>query len=186
MFKSRLISVRLMTLLFGIGNFLTMERGFVAGRTNVTARCPLPKKCNVDGFTSWYKVGKHCVKYFNMPLNFTDAEFSCRGKAPGAHLVSVHEKEHNDLLLRIVEKSNPNNMSIWIGAFELFKSGKFLWLDGSFWDFQHWKLGEPKHICTSAEECVEMNWKDNGRWNDESCLKKKNYICAFKKPSCRL
>lgn len=48
--------------------------GFVAGRTNVTAPCPMPKACNVYGFTDWYKLGRVCVKYFHGPLNFTDAE----------------------------------------------------------------------------------------------------------------
>ncbi len=34
----------------------------------------MPKACNVHGFTDWYKLGRVCVKYFNGPLNFTDAE----------------------------------------------------------------------------------------------------------------
>ncbi|XP_042572549.1 lectin-like [Cyprinus carpio] len=181
MVKSGSIGVLLMILLFGSGNFLKMEREFVAGRTNVTARCSMPKPCNVYGFTDWYKVGSVCVKYFDRPLNFTDAEFNCRTKVPGAHLVSVHEEKHNDYLLCIVKKFNPNNLRIWLGAFELFKSGKFLWLDGSNWDFQKWKHGEPSQIYTSTEECVEMNWHEPGKWNDHACHVKKNYICAFKR-----
>uniref|UniRef100_A0A672QHI9 Lectin-like n=1 Tax=Sinocyclocheilus grahami TaxID=75366 RepID=A0A672QHI9_SINGR len=177
--KSGSIGVLLMTLLFGSGNIL-MERGFVAGRTNATARCSMPKPCSVHGFTDWYKVGSVCVKYFNRALNFTEAEFSCRTKAPGAHLVSVHNKKHNDYLLCIVKKFNPKNLRIWLGAFEFFKSGTFFWLDGSYWDFQIWTRGEPNHMYTGTEECVEMNWKEIGRWNDDSCHIKKNYICAFK------
>ncbi|XP_026116495.1 lectin-like [Carassius auratus] len=176
MVKSGSIGVLLMALLFGSGDFLKMERG----RTNVTEQCSMPKPCNVYGFTNWYKVGSVCVKYFNSPLNFTQAEFSCRTKAPGAHLVSVHKKEHNDKLLCIVKKFNPNNLRIWLGAFELFKSGQFLWLDGSYWDYEIWTRGEPNHMYTSTEECVEMNWKEIGKWNDDSCDVKKNYICAFK------
>ncbi|KAK2909087.1 hypothetical protein Q8A67_004924 [Cirrhinus molitorella] len=178
MFKLRIISVLLMTLLFRSGNFLTLERGVVAGCTNATAGCP--KRCLMYGFTNWYKVGSYCVRFFNQPLNFTDAEYSCRAKAPGAHLVSVHSKEDNNLLLNIVKKANPNNLRVWLGAFELFKSGKFLWLDGTFWDFQFWTRGEPNHMYTNIEECVEMNWKEIGRWNDIPCYYKKNYICAFK------
>ncbi|XP_052400701.1 lectin-like [Carassius gibelio] len=176
MVKSGSIGVLLMALLFGSGDFLKMERG----DTNVTERCSMPKPCNVYGFTNWYKVGNVCVKYFNRPLNFTDAEFSCRKTAPGAHLVSVHKKEHNDKLLCIVKRFNPNNLRIWLGAFELFKSGQFLWLDGSYWDYEIWTRGEPNHMYTSTEECVEMNWKETGKWNDHGCHFKKNYICAFK------
>ncbi|XP_050958297.1 lectin-like [Labeo rohita] len=184
MFKSGSTSVLLLTLLFESGNFLIMKRGFAAGRTNVTVRCPKPTSCNVDGFEKhWYKMDNYCVRYYNQPLNFSDAEFSCREKAPGAHLVSVHNKKHNEILLDIVKKFNPNNLRIWLGAFELFQSGKFLWLDGSFWDYEIWTTGEPTNIYNSKEECLEMNWKETGRWNDDACSYKKNYICAFKIPS---
>ncbi|XP_050958298.1 lectin-like [Labeo rohita] len=181
MFKSGSTSVLLLTLLFGSGNFLIMKRGFVAGHTNVTE--PKPTSCNVNGFKKhWYKMDNYCVRYYNQPLNFSDAEFSCRKKASGAHLVSVHSKKHNKILLDIVKKFNPNNLRIWLGAFELFQSGKFLWLDGSFWDYEIWTTGEPTNIYNSKEECLEMNWKETGRWNDDACSYKKNYICAFKIP----
>ncbi|KAK2909085.1 hypothetical protein Q8A67_004922 [Cirrhinus molitorella] len=168
-----------MTLLFVSGNFLTLERGDVAGRTNATARCPTPKKCNIYGFSDWYKVGSYCVKFFSKRLNFTAAEYSCRNKVPGAHLVSVHNEEDHNLLVNIVKQADKSNPRVWLGAFELFKSGTFLWLDGSFWDFEFWKPGEPNHM-HNAEDCVEMYLSDAGRWIDESCGKEKSYICAFK------
>ncbi|XP_050960513.1 C-type Lectin CRL-like isoform X3 [Labeo rohita] len=168
-----------MMLLFGSGNFLTMKKGFVAGRTNVTESCTMPTSCKVYSFTDWYEVGSYCVKYFNRPLNFTAAEFKCRATAPGAHLVSVHSKKHNDYLLCMVQNFNPNNLRFWLGAFELFQSGTFLWTDGSFWDFQIWNRGEPNHLYTRINECVEMISKA-GQWNDEPCHAKKNYMCAFK------
>ncbi|KAL1282050.1 hypothetical protein QQF64_000853 [Cirrhinus molitorella] len=175
MFKSGLISFLLMMLLFGSGNILTMEKGFVAGCTNVTAQCPRPESCNVYGFTDWYKVGQHCVKYFNKHLNFTDAELSCRVTAPGAHLVSVHSKMHNDLLIRIV---NPkcNNLSFWLGGFEFFETGTFAWTDRSFWNFQVWTCDKLR-IC--ANQCVEM--KGNGQWNVNKCSAENNYMCAFRR-----
>ncbi|XP_051758960.1 lectin [Ctenopharyngodon idella] len=180
MWKSGSISVLLLTLFLRGGNFLTMERGFAVDHTNVTKHCVMPKACGVHGFTDWFKVGHHCVKYFNTPDNFTEAEFKCRAKAPGAHLVSVHNNKDNGYLLCIVSKFNPGNLRLWLGGFEFFQSGKFFWIDGSFWDYQVWTRGEPNHIYTGKEECVEMNWKEVGRWNDDSCSSKKNYICAFK------
>ncbi|CAM4482202.1 unnamed protein product [Leuciscus chuanchicus] len=169
-----------MTLLFESGSFLTMEKGFDVDHTNVTSWCRMPEACDVHGFTDWFKVGRHCVKYFNSHANFTQAEFKCRSKAPGAHLVSVHKEKENDYLLCLVKKSNPKNLRIWLGGFEFFKSGKFFWIDGSHWNYQIWTQGEPNHMYTNTEECVEMNWKEVGKWNDDSCDVKKNYICAFK------
>ncbi len=48
-------------------------------------------------------------------------------------------------------------------SFSFSQSGHFLWLDGSFWDFQIWTRGEPNHMYTSIEECAEMNWKGKNR-----------------------
>ncbi|XP_016323573.1 galactose-specific lectin nattectin-like [Sinocyclocheilus anshuiensis] len=173
-------SFLLITLLFGSGSFLTMERDEAAGHNSPSSGCILPKACPMTGYEDWYRVGSRCVKYFSNPLNFTAAEFSCRSKAPGGHLVSVHNSKAIGDVLCIVIKLNPGNLRIWIGGFELFQSGQFIWIDGSFWDFQIWTRGEPNHMYTSSEECVEMNWKEIGRWNDDSCFAKKNYICAFK------
>ncbi|XP_067297342.1 lectin-like [Pseudorasbora parva] len=172
--------VLLLTLLFESGNFLTMDRGFAVDHTNVTW-CSMPEECDVHGFNDWFKVGRYCVKYFKKPANFTQAEFSCRRKVPGAHLVSVHSRKDNNYLLCIVKKFNRNNLRFWLGGFEFFQSGKFFWLDGSFWNYQIWTRGEPNNMYTSKEECVEMNWKEVGKWNDDNCYAKKNYMCAFKR-----
>ncbi|XP_048052864.1 lectin-like [Megalobrama amblycephala] len=179
MWKSGFINVLLMTLLFGSGNSLRMERGFAVGRTDVTKCCDMPKACDVDGFTDWFKVGRHCVKYFTTPANFTNAEFSCMKIVPGGHLVSVHNEVDNRHLFCTVKNISSNNLRVWLGGFQLFQTGKFRWTDGSYWDYERWVPGEPNHVYTK-EECVEMNWKKDEMWNDESCFVEKNYFCAFK------
>ncbi|XP_056312613.1 galactose-specific lectin nattectin-like [Danio aesculapii] len=177
-FKSSCISYLLLTLLFGSGNSLTMERDFHAGLMNATVQCHMPKACDVPGFKDWFKVGLHCVKYFNNTLNFTEAEFSCIDSTRGAHLASVHNASDNNHLLCIVKKFNPTNRRVWIGGFRLLQSHRFLWLDGSAWNYDEWVPGEPNHNFTN-EECVELNWKEHGKWNDKSCFVEKSYICAF-------
>ncbi|ROI47859.1 Lectin [Anabarilius grahami] len=107
-------------------------------------------------------------------------KFSCKSKAPGGHLVSVHNTKANGDVLCIVIKFNPRNLRIWIGGFEFFQSGKFVWTDGSSWNYQIWTPGEPNHVFTYREDCVEMNWNHVGKWNDDACYVKKNYMCAFK------
>ncbi|XP_055060906.2 C-type lectin APL [Misgurnus anguillicaudatus] len=170
----------LLALLWDSGYVLSIKRGDTA-HVNLTAFHRLPYKCNVDGFNNdWFKVDKYCVKYFSKPLNFTDAEYSCRKTVPRGHLVSVHNYRANYDLLSIVKVKNPKDLRIWIGAYEFFRTGKFQWMDGSFWDYDAWVPGQPSNIYSSIEECVEMNWKINGKWNDVSCKTKKNYMCAFK------
>ncbi|XP_057188546.1 lectin isoform X2 [Triplophysa rosa] len=121
MYKAGTRFIWLFTLLWGTGNFFTVKRGGSAGYVNVTAYSQLPKECNVDGFKNWFNVDKFCVQYFSNPLNFSQAEFSCRAKAPGGHLVSVHNRNSNYDLLAIVMKFNPKNLRIWLGGYEFFK-----------------------------------------------------------------
>uniref|UniRef100_A0A8C1ETC8 C-type lectin domain-containing protein n=1 Tax=Cyprinus carpio carpio TaxID=630221 RepID=A0A8C1ETC8_CYPCA len=177
-------SFLLITLLFRSGSFLTMERDEAAGHTSLSSGCDLPKACPMTGYKNWYRVGSRCVKYFSNPLNFTAAEFSCRSKAPGGHLVSVHNSKANGDVLCIVVKFNPSNLltfslKCFISVL-LSQSGKFIWTDGSSWNYQIWTPGEANHVFSYREDCVEMNWSHVGKWNDDPCYAKKNYMCAFK------
>uniref|UniRef100_A0A8C2FZR7 C-type lectin domain-containing protein n=1 Tax=Cyprinus carpio TaxID=7962 RepID=A0A8C2FZR7_CYPCA len=117
--------------------------GNAAVHTSLSSGCVLPKAYPMTGYGDWYKVGSHCVKYFGSPLNFSAAEFRCRNKAPGGHLVSVHKSKANSDLL------------CFIGGFEIFR---FIWTDGSSWNYQIWTLGEPNTVFSYKEDCVEMNW----------------------------
>ncbi|XP_030640050.1 lectin-like [Chanos chanos] len=148
--------------------------------THHVRRCSMkmPRSCDVKRYEDWYKVGTSCVMYFNETLNFTDAEFRCRKEAPGGHLASVHSRRANNDLNCIVFKYNKKSPRIWLGGFELFNSRKWVWIDDSNWDFQAWVPGEPNNHF-NKEDCLEMNWKEKGKWNDDRCLKKKNFLCSF-------
>uniref|UniRef100_A0A4W5NU03 Si:dkey-9i23.5 n=1 Tax=Hucho hucho TaxID=62062 RepID=A0A4W5NU03_9TELE len=128
-----------------------------------TTGCDLPRACDLKNYEDWYRLGSYCVKYYKTLLNFTEAELQCRSAAPGGHLVSVHNDQANTNLLCVVMKSNAKSPRIWLGGFELFKSGKFVWTDGSSWNFEAWTPGEPISRWTSHEDCVEMNWSSK-RW----------------------
>ena len=43
-------------------------------------------------------------------------------------------------------------------------------------DWTYWSRNEPNNRLNN-EACVEMIWNDNGRWNDNDCQKKLNYLC---------
>ncbi|XP_018610475.2 C-type lectin lectoxin-Thr1-like [Scleropages formosus] len=137
-----------------------------------------PKACKLNDYQDWYQISSFCVKYFSTPANFSDAEFSCRSKAPGGHLVSVHNDQANTNLLCLVMKYNYTNPRVWLGALELFTSNQFIWTDGSEWNFQFWVPGQPDNTA-NQEDCVEMNWKNTGHWNDDRCHVKKSYMCSF-------
>uniref|UniRef100_A0A3B3Q1W8 C-type lectin domain-containing protein n=1 Tax=Paramormyrops kingsleyae TaxID=1676925 RepID=A0A3B3Q1W8_9TELE len=96
-------------------------------------------------------------------------QFACREKATGGHLVSVHDEQANSDVNCIVMKYNYSSPRIWLGGMELFQSKKFIWTDGSVWDFKKWVPGQPDNT-NNTEDCVEMNWKskkgERCRWEN--------------------
>ncbi|KAM4611391.1 C-type lectin lectoxin-Thr1-like isoform 1-T2 [Polymixia lowei] len=143
-------------------------------------KCEMPRACSLNAYKDWYRMGSYCIKYFRTPQNFSNAEMNCRSAAPGGHLVSVHNSEQNSNLLCVVMKFNAHKPRIWMGGFELFQSGRYVWTDASSWNFQAWTPGEPTNRWNNKEDCVEMNWSKIGKWNDHSCHLDKPYVCSFK------
>ncbi|XP_048826637.1 C-type lectin BfL-2-like [Brienomyrus brachyistius] len=136
-------------------------------------------RCHGRKYRDWYKVGPYCMKYFNTPLSFANAEITCRQKAPGGHLASVHNARANADLIRIVKKRSRGQWSIWLGGMRLCKSSRFIWTDGSHWNFQKWAPGEPNNAWNN-ENCMEMYIKYIGYWNDFPCEGLRPFVCAFK------
>uniref|UniRef100_A0A3B3Q4E7 C-type lectin domain-containing protein n=1 Tax=Paramormyrops kingsleyae TaxID=1676925 RepID=A0A3B3Q4E7_9TELE len=137
---------------------IVMFSGSVSVDVQQNCASNFPKRCRVRKYEDWYKVGPYCVKYFNTSCSFPDAEFACREKATGGHLVSVHDEQANSDVNCIVMKYNYSSPRIWLGGMELFQSKKFIWTDGSVWDFKKWVPGQPDNT-NNTEDCVEMNWK---------------------------
>ncbi|XP_072554036.1 lectin-like isoform X2 [Paramormyrops kingsleyae] len=136
------------------------------------------KQC--DGqHKDWYQTGRYCIRYFNTPLSFSDAEFACRQKASGSHLVPLHDEQANEDVLAIVLKFNPSSPRTWLGGQRVGQTNKFMWTDGSPWNFEKWVPGQPD--TGNIENCVEMNWKNLGEWNDERCTNQKPFVCAFER-----
>ncbi|KAL4641710.1 C-type lectin lectoxin-Thr1-like [Arapaima gigas] len=158
-----------------------LEKDNTAVSVDVQQYCAnyFPKACNHKNYQDWYQIDSYCMKYFGTPVNFSDAEFSCRNKASRGHLVSVHNDQVNTNLLCLVMKYNYTKPRVWLGGLELFKSNKFIWTDGSLWNFEFWVPGQPDNT-GNEEDCVEMNWKNTGHWNDDRCHFLKSYVCSFK------
>ncbi|XP_030640045.1 lectin-like [Chanos chanos] len=139
-----------------------------------------PKACEVTGYESWYRVGSHCVKYFSYLMNFSNAEHYCRSVTPGGHLVSLHNYQANRDVLYILPKHNNRPPRIWLGGFELFMSGKFIWTDGSTWDYSAWAPGEPTYRHKGYVDCLEMNASKIGMWYEHYCFLRRSFVCSFK------
>uniref|UniRef100_H2ZUB7 C-type lectin domain-containing protein n=2 Tax=Latimeria chalumnae TaxID=7897 RepID=H2ZUB7_LATCH len=120
-----------------------------------------------DGCT--YHLVRHAV-------NFASAEMHCR-RFQNGRLVSIHNYCQNQAVYRLTRKGC-RALRVWIGGFELFKSYKFIWTDGSSWNYNNWVPGQPDNTA-NVEDCVEMNWHTRSKWNDHGCYNRKPFVCHY-------
>jgi versican core protein len=99
-----------------------------------------------------------------------------RCEQEGGHLTSIHSTEENQFLLTLL----PQNHVVWIGANDLDTEGTFVWTDGSAWDFEAWKAGEPNNH-GGGEDCTDFGYGGETLWNDLPCNRKwGGFICKKK------
>ena len=85
------------------------------------------------------------------------------------NLVTITDRKTNEFV------SDLSNNRFWIGASRNPSAkGKFIWNDGTKMKTSYWKKGEPNNV---HEECVEINLRQHGKWNDCRCQTKLNIAC---------
>ncbi|KAG5264400.1 hypothetical protein AALO_G00253380 [Alosa alosa] len=129
--------------------------------------------CPNQAYPHWFKLGDVCARYFAYEFNFADAETRCGGEAAGGHLISIHDEQTSEDVQILTGSSYTR---VWIGGFKIPHSGKFVWTDGSNWDYTNWVQGEPN----GNGDCVQINYDTPGKWDDVQCWSSRGYVCAFK------
>ncbi|XP_070766236.1 galactose-specific lectin nattectin-like isoform X2 [Enoplosus armatus] len=127
----------------------------------------------------WTQFGSRCFIFHFTPKTWTDAEHTCI--AAGGNLASIHNAEENVFLKNVVERVTGRASHTWIGGFDAVTEGKWMWTDGSKFDYARWSLREPNNLGT--EHCIEMNW-GGSYWNDSKCRHRRHFICAKDIPPC--
>jgi hypothetical protein len=99
-----------------------------------------------------------------------------RCEQEGGHLTSIHSPEENQFLATL----SPQNSIVMIGGNDLETEGTFVWTDGSDWDYQNWRPGQPSNA-GGVEHCAEMGWGGETLWNDQPCnYPRGEFICKKK------
>nr|XP_047936159.1 E-selectin isoform X2 [Anser cygnoides] len=123
----------------------------------------------LEGVNGW------TYNYSDTNMTYDKAEQWC--KTFHTNLVTIQNKSENDYLNEILP-SNPGYY--WIGIRKI--NGKWTWVGtneplGD--DDGNWAAGEPNDTGNN-ENCVEIyikRGKDDGKWNDQNCDKKKVALC---------
>ncbi|CAB1320992.1 unnamed protein product, partial [Coregonus sp. 'balchen'] len=95
----------------------------------------------------------------------------------GANLASVHSSAEYQFLQEVVGSKIGGSSTTWIGGFDAVQDRLWFWSDGSEFDYQNWKKGEPNNS-GGREPCMVMNWGDEYRWNDINCGNSFPSVCS--------
>jgi len=136
----------------------------------------------------WQKFGERCFFFSRRETiwNFASGEAKCRSKHQLAHLASIHSKqEHNFIAARAERRGR----GTYIGASDQAHEGRWVWSDGSPWDYTNWSPPGPSNTngwWGNGEDCA-MIWNDNKRlWNDMACNYHfpGSYVCSYNLNEC--
>ncbi|XP_034146204.1 ladderlectin-like isoform X1 [Esox lucius] len=130
----------------------------------------------------WRQFGSHCVIFDETPRSWADAEFHCQSL--GGHLASVH----NWLESRFLESLTSGFPLTWIGGTDGGQPEmtpvprhtghkSWSWTDGSGFNYRQWAEGMPNNSI-AGESCIQMNFGDKHRWNNEVCEKHFASVCS--------
>ena len=121
-----------------------------------------------NGFTLFPHTGK-CYKavWNGGGITRSDAHKEC--SAEGGFLASIHDAKTNVFLLSLLKVRS------YIGA--VYNNGQWTWSDGSAWDFEIWRSGDPKN--PSVLNYGEFDWQLTGAWHNEDNIigYDNGYIC---------
>uniref|UniRef100_A0A3B5LRB3 Selectin P n=1 Tax=Xiphophorus couchianus TaxID=32473 RepID=A0A3B5LRB3_9TELE len=127
--------------------------------------------------------GVECWSYFysNVTMDWESARTWC--KTNYTDMVAIQNREEIEHLKRVIPKKagyywigirKVNDVWTWVGT------NKSLTAEATNWAHGEPNNGQNGIISGQAEDCVEMyikREKDEGKWNDERCSKKKTALC---------
>ena len=129
----------------------------------ISELCPWP----------WIYIEGFCYTFSFQSLTWNASKIACKNMESTLAVVDSAEKQ-----LRISAELK-GWQDHWIGLYrDPQDTSRWLWIDSSRLceGCGHWITGEPNNY-KAYEGCVEMRYQHSGRWNDQSCSKKRRYIC---------
>ena len=124
----------------------------------------------------WEMFEQSCYQIPDDHKDWASAENDCVQK--GGHLASIHSKEENDFLLRLVG-SGPISSPVSIIGGKVKIDQSFFWTDGTEFDYSNWQLGQPQRPY-GTQNCIGLlpgGEVADGTWILDGCVNSHKYIC---------
>jgi CotH kinase protein/Lectin C-type domain/Putative metal-binding motif len=119
-------------------------------------------------------MGGGTLAYCILPKTQEKAELDC--VAQGGHLASIHnDAQQSEIATRALQiVGDP----WYIGLNDLASEGKYVWTDGTPYDYSAWGPGEPNDDGLK-EDCSQLASSAGMQWNDNWCGSDFRYICRL-------
>ncbi len=110
----------------------------------------------------------HCYNYVHSPMPYFEAQEFCRSE--GSSLVEIGSQLEQYFLQGLVGDD------VWIGL-QMEQNGNwFQWNSGAPVEYSNWGDGEPDNQ-DGVEYCAELDMLINGKWSDENCDRRHEFVC---------
>nr|UMK70502.1 C-type lectin 4 [Tropidolaemus subannulatus]UMK70503.1 C-type lectin 5 [Tropidolaemus subannulatus] len=116
----------------------------------------------------WSSYEGHCYQVFKQEMNWTAAEKFCTQQHKGSHLVSVHNTEEADFVVKMTHSSLGATF-VWIGVNNIWNGCHWKWSDGTALDYKEWR---------EQFECLASRTFDN-QWLSMDCSSTSPFVCKF-------
>ena len=107
---------------------------------------------------------------------YDEAANQCR--SIGSSLAEPRSQDENDAIINFTKTQNNfwGEDHFWIGVNDMNQENKFISeSSGQEVNFTSWSPGQPDN--SNDEDCVEIWYHDNYRWNDAQCDIKFPFVC---------
>ncbi|XP_018577174.1 macrophage mannose receptor 1 [Anoplophora glabripennis] len=111
-------------------------------------------------------------KYRVAKVKATQGTASLTCKQYGIELVSIPNKETNDILTNVISQYD-KTVNYWTSGIK-HSNGKWIWWDHRTVAYTNWAPTEPNNL-RNPEFCIQL--QPNGKWSDVNCDNKLYFIC---------
>lgn len=143
----------------------------------VMSSCSMTQAHVLDGAIEWKG---HYYKPFKMQMTWYEAKAFC--ESMGGHLVTAETAEENEILKRILWKSESNrHKQYWYGGFFNGNSG-WMWVTGSSINYSDWTKGanfDKSSPLWNPEVAISVFCNDNPQWSTSARFVKYFPFCEW-------
>jgi hypothetical protein len=117
--------------------------------------------------------GGHKYKVYDQDVSWHEAKKHC--EKLGGHLATVASKEEHEFIMDLAD-----GQYVYLGATDEKEEGKWVWVDGTKWEFTAWLGGQPNNSFGSEHylSTYEGGWNDAAVAGDEDWMPT-GYVCEW-------